>query len=89
MIQINNSVPLAVTDTFVVGVGGTINIIAPGITMTEMISSMSDEVIEHTANSTALGRCGDPREIASVAAYLLSDFSSYITGQTIRVDGGM
>ena len=65
------------------------NIIAPGITMTEMISSMSDEVIEHTANSTALGRCGDPHEIASVAAYLLSDFSSYITGQTIRVDGGM
>lgn len=65
------------------------NSIAPGITLTEMVSSMSDEVIDITAKSTALGRCGKPIEIAAVAAYLLSDLSSYITGQTIRVDGGM
>jgi len=65
------------------------NIIAPGITKTEMLSSMTDETIEQTANSTALARCGMPHEIANVAAFLISDMSSYITGQVIRVDGGM
>jgi 3-oxoacyl-[acyl-carrier protein] reductase len=65
------------------------NSIAPGITETDMLSSMSDETIQETADSTALGRCGKPDEIASAAAYLISDLSSYITGQTLRVDGGM
>ena len=65
------------------------NTIAPGITETEMLSSMSVETIMETAELTALKRCGMPHEIASVAAFLLSDMSSYITGQTLRVDGGM
>jgi 3-oxoacyl-[acyl-carrier protein] reductase len=65
------------------------NSIAPGITATEMLSSMSAETVKETAESTALKRCGMPHEIASVAAFLISDMSSYITGQTIRVDGGM
>jgi 3-oxoacyl-[acyl-carrier protein] reductase len=65
------------------------NSIAPGITETEMLSTMSDEVISETASLTALKRCGKPSEIANVAVFLLSDWSSYITGQTIRVDGGM
>ena len=73
-----------------VGVSGIrSNTIAPGITETEMLSSMSAETIMETAESTALKRCGMPHEIASVAAFLLSDMSSYITGQTLRVDGGM
>ena len=65
------------------------NTIAPGITETQMLSSMSAETIMETAESTALNRCGMPHEIASVAAFLISDMSSYITGQTLRVDGGM
>lgn len=65
------------------------NIIAPGVTQTEMIESMSSEIIEETVNTTSLKRCGNPEEIAYVAAFLISDMSSYITGQTIRVDGGM
>lgn len=65
------------------------NTIAPGITETEMLSSMTKETINETAESTALKRCGLPHEIASVAAFLISDMSSYITGQTLRVDGGM
>lgn len=65
------------------------NSIAPGITETDMLESMTDEVISETASLTALKRCGKPSEIASVAIFLLSDWSSYITGQTIRVDGGM
>tara|TARA_B100000575_G_C23142000_1_gene664865 strand:+ start:3546 stop:4292 length:747 start_codon:yes stop_codon:yes gene_type:complete len=65
------------------------NTVAPGITKTDMISSMTDEVIELTAQSTSLKRCGNPDEIANVCIFLMSDLSSYITGQTIRVDGGM
>jgi|OM-RGC.v1.010866529 3-oxoacyl-[acyl-carrier protein] reductase len=65
------------------------NTVAPGITQTDMLSSMSDEVIAEAAASTALRRCGTPQEIASVAGYLISDHSAYITGQVLRVDGGM
>ena len=65
------------------------NTIAPGVTETDMLSSMNANVIKETADSTSLGRCGYPHEIASVAAYLISDLSSYITGQVLRVDGGM
>ncbi len=65
------------------------NTIAPGITETEMLSSMSEATITETAESTCLRRCGLPHEIASAAAFLISDMSSYITGQTLRVDGGM
>ena len=66
-----------------------VNCIAPGVTQTDMLESMSQEVINQTANDTALGRVGKPYEIAEVALFLSSDLSSYITGQTIRVDGGM
>lgn len=65
------------------------NTIAPGITETDMLDSMTEETIEETARATSLGRCAQASEIANVAAFLVSDLSSYITGQTIRVDGGM
>jgi 3-oxoacyl-[acyl-carrier protein] reductase len=65
------------------------NIIAPGITETDMLSSMDAKVLKETTESTSLGRCGYPHEIASVAAYFISDLSSYITGQVLRVDGGI
>ena len=54
-----------------------------------MLSSMSQEVIDQTASSSCLGRFGHPREIASAVSFLISDSSSYITGQVLRVDGGM
>lgn len=66
-----------------------VNCIAPGVTQTDMLESMSQEVINQTAADTALARVGKPSEIAEVALFLSSDLSSYITGQTIRVDGGM
>jgi 3-oxoacyl-[acyl-carrier protein] reductase len=65
------------------------NVIAPGITDTEMIGSMTDAVIAETVASTDMRRIGEPLDIANVAVFLASDFSSYITGQVIRVDGGM
>jgi 3-oxoacyl-[acyl-carrier protein] reductase len=65
------------------------NTIAPGLTKTDLVANLSKEVINETIDSTCLKRFALPSEIASVAAFLLSDMSSYITGQVIRVDGGM
>ena len=65
------------------------NVIAPGITETDMIGSMTDAVIAETVAGTDLHRIGTPSDIAAVAVYLASDLSSYITGQVLRVDGGM
>lgn len=65
------------------------NIIAPGITQTDMLSSMTQEVINKTIMDTDLKKAGQPIDIANAALFLASDLSSYITGQVIRVDGGM
>lgn len=67
-----------------------VNVVAPGITKTDMVSeSMTDLVIEETVNSTSLKRIGDPVDIAEAVLFLASDLASYITGQVLRVDGGM
>jgi 3-oxoacyl-[acyl-carrier protein] reductase len=67
-----------------------VNIVAPGITDTNMVSeSMSQDVIDLTVNNTNLNRIGKPNDIAEAVLFLASDLSSYITGQVIRVDGGM
>ena len=66
------------------------NVIAPGLTDTAMMrdSTASDE-IEKVLGAVSLGRIGLPSEIANVALFLGSDLASYITGQVVRVDGGM
>ncbi|WP_391487176.1 SDR family NAD(P)-dependent oxidoreductase [Leclercia tamurae] len=65
------------------------NCIAPGITDTDMLLTMPEQVVEEAKNSADLRRAGTPAEIAEAALFLASDLSSYITGQTIRVDGGL
>lgn len=65
------------------------NCIAPGITETSMLSTMPDYVVEELRNTVDLRRAGQPEDIANVAAFLVSDLSSYVTGQVFRVDGGM
>jgi len=65
------------------------NCIAPGITDTDMLKTMPDYIIQNIKETVDLRREGKPDEIAHVAAFLASDHSSHITGQVIRVDGGM
>jgi 3-oxoacyl-[acyl-carrier protein] reductase len=65
------------------------NAIAPGFIQTEMTEKIGEKAIEAYLNAIPLKRMGDPKEIASVALFLASDLSSYITGQVIRVDGGL
>ena len=66
-----------------------VNCIAPGITQTDMLSSMTEDVINETVMATDSQRAGEPVDIANAALFLASDLSSYITGQILRVDGGM
>ena len=65
-----------------------VNCIAPGVTETPLISGMSETVLSKDRESTYLRRLGKPEDIANMAAFLLSDTASYVTGQVIRVDGG-
>ena len=67
-----------------------VNAIGPGTILTDMGQSiMTDDAMKRRILSrTPLGRCGEPSEIASVAAFLASDDASYLSGQTIYPDGG-
>lgn len=69
--------------------GITVNAVAPGFIATDMTDALGDSVTEAAAAHISLGRLGEPEEVASVVGYLASDGASYITGQTIVVDGGM
>ena len=71
--------------------GVRVNAIAPGTTMTEMMVSWQQRdpgIVERLSSLAALGRPGQPDEIAEAAAWLLSDRASYVTGMTLGVDGG-
>ncbi|MFA5380317.1 MAG: 3-oxoacyl-ACP reductase FabG [Candidatus Izemoplasmatales bacterium] len=66
-----------------------VNAIAPGYVMTDILKTVPDELLQSFAKLTMLGRLGQPEEIAKVAVFLATDDSSYITGQTLNVNGGM
>ncbi len=68
-----------------------VNAIGPGTIMTELAKQAvlsSDEARRKILSRTPLGRCGEPEEIASIAAFLAGDDASYLSGQTIYADGG-
>ncbi|HAG09895.1 MAG TPA: 3-oxoacyl-[acyl-carrier-protein] reductase [Desulfotomaculum sp.] len=67
----------------------TVNAIAPGYIETDMTQSLPEAFREKMLSRIALRRLGRPEEIGSVAVFLASDAASYITGQTIIVDGGI
>ncbi|MBR2138953.1 MAG: 3-oxoacyl-ACP reductase FabG [Bacilli bacterium] len=64
-----------------------VNAVAPGITKTDMVASLPDEMIEPLIKTIPLGRIGEPLDIANAFLYLASDSSSYVTGTIIQVDG--
>ena len=68
----------------------TVNGVAPGATITDMLQSGNDQqMIDMFISKTALGRLGEPADIAELVAFLASDDARWITGQTIICDGGI
>lgn len=67
----------------------TCNAIAPGYIETDMTAELKQEVKDHAISLVPLKRMGKPEDVANIAVFLASELSSYITGEVIRVDGGM
>jgi len=66
-----------------------VNAIAPGFTLTEMVRQMPENVLQGMVAKTPLGRMGETRDIANAYLFLASDEASFISGVTLRVDGGI
>jgi 3-oxoacyl-[acyl-carrier protein] reductase len=67
----------------------TVNVIAPGFIETDMTAGMTEEMKKQLTGMIPLGRIGATREIAAACVYLASDEAAYVTGQVLRVNGGM
>jgi 3-oxoacyl-[acyl-carrier protein] reductase len=67
----------------------TANVVAPGYIETDMTSSMTAEMKEQLAKIIPLGKTGSARDIAAACVYLVSEEAGYVTGQVLRVNGGM
>jgi 3-oxoacyl-[acyl-carrier protein] reductase len=66
-----------------------VNAIAPGFVKTGMTKSLKEDLIDYVVENTCLKRLGEPKDIANLALFLASEDSSFITGQVIRIDGGL
>jgi 3-oxoacyl-[acyl-carrier protein] reductase len=69
--------------------GVTVNALSPGVIETELTSALTEKIRNELLALIPLGRFGSPDEVAKAALFLASDASSYITGQTVPVDGGI
>ncbi|WP_156106929.1 MULTISPECIES: 3-oxoacyl-ACP reductase FabG [Gallibacterium] len=69
--------------------GITVNVVAPGFIATDMTDALTEEQKAATLAQVPAGRLGDPKDIAKAVAFLASDDASYITGETLHVNGGM
>lgn len=65
------------------------NVVAPGFIETEMTNALDENVVQGWRDAIPLKRGGQPEDVADVCVFLASDMSTYITGQTIQVDGGL
>ena len=64
-----------------------VNAVAPGVTRTDMLSALPQEMVDRISAGIPLGRVGEPLDIANAYLFLASELSSYVTGITLRVDG--
>lgn len=69
--------------------GITVNAIAPGFITTDMTAALDDKTIEQLTSQIPLARLGAPEDIAKAVRFLASEDASYMTGQTLHIDGGM
>ena len=65
-----------------------VNAVAPGVVKTDMVKTIPDDILSAMLTQVPLGRCAEPEEIANTILFLCSDLASYISGQTIHVNGG-
>ena len=71
------------------GIGLTVNAVAPGFTSTDMLATVPEKVLDTIRLQVPLGRLGRPDEVARAVCFLAADESSYITGQTWAINGGL
>lgn len=64
-----------------------VNAVAPGVTRTDMVAALPEEMIKPLVATIPLGRVGEPEEVANAFLYLASDLASYVTGEILSVDG--
>ena len=64
-----------------------VNAVAPGVTRTDMVAALPEEMVKRITAPIPLGRMGEPEEVADAFLFLASDMASYITGVTLSVDG--
>ncbi len=69
--------------------GITVNVVAPGFIATDMTADLSEQVRDAMLQQIALGRLGEPADIAKAVAFLAGPSAAYITGETLHVNGGM
>lgn len=66
-----------------------VNAVAPGVTATDMVAALPEEMIKPIADAIPLRRVGQPEDVANAFVFLASDLASYVTGEVLAVDGGM
>jgi 3-oxoacyl-[acyl-carrier protein] reductase len=66
-----------------------VNAVAPGFTATEMVMQMPEKILEAMKARTPMRRMGEPRDIANAYLFLASEEAAFITGDVLRVDGGI
>ena len=64
-----------------------VNAVAPGVTRTDMVANLPQEIVQRVRAPIPLGRMGEPEEVANAFLFLASDLASYITGEILQVDG--
>ena len=64
-----------------------VNAVAPGVTRTDMVANLPEEIVRRVCAPIPLGRMAEPEEVANVFLFLASDMASYVTGEILSVDG--